>query len=493
MRPAIPKLFIALTLLTAFACSKAADQQAEASGVLAAAVTDAHGHFSIPDQETLRERATQMIDLGLEDRQAWNMLVELCTVAPKRLAGSPGYERAAEWGFDEMMRIGLQNVRREAVMVPRWVRGETEDLSFRLSDGSEINVPVVALGGSVGTGPGGVTAEVIECFGLEEMEKLGEKARGKIVFFSKPMRSTARTTGRAYGEAVGQRVNGAKEAAKYGAVGVIIRSMSTAEDDEPHTGQMRYEDGGPKIPAGAMGVLSSKRLAAELKKGKVEATLTLECETLPEIEQWNVIGEIPGTDLKEEIIVVGGHLDAWGVGVGAHDDGAGCAQSLECARLIMAAGIKPRRTVRIVLFANEENGLAGGNGYAEAHADKEKHFLAMETDSGAFGPRGIGLRRPADVVERLGVLGAPLAQVGAERLFNGGGGADINPLAPSGCIMSSLRVNDERYFDVHHSENDTLDAVNPREIELGAVVMAYWVSIFATMDEEGMASSEDEN
>ncbi len=499
MRPSLHLLFPCLALVVGVGCSKPADSEtqsidveaAETNSVAPAGVTDAHGLFSIPDAETLRERATRMIDLGLEDRQAWEMLVELCTIAPKRLAGSPGFEKATDWGVDAMMRIGLQNVRREAVMVPRWVRGEVETLSLRFADGSEANVPVTALGGSVATGPGGLSAEVVECYGLEAIQEAGEKLRGKIVFLSKPMRSTARTTGQAYGEAVGQRTRGAREAAKFGAVGVIVRSMSTANDDLPHTGAMGYEDGVPKIPAAAIGTISSDRLVAELKKGPVHAELELECETLPDVEQWNVIGEILGSDLKEEIIVVGGHLDAWGAGVGAHDDGAGCTQSIECARLIMASGIQPRRTIRIVLFANEENGLAGGNGYAEAHAEKEKHFLAMETDSGAFGPRGIGLSRPADVVDRLQSLGKPLGQVGAERLFRGGGGADIGPLRPSGCIMSSLRVNDERYFDVHHSANDTLEFVNPREIELGAVVMAYWVSIFASMDEEGMASAED--
>ena len=452
--------------------------------------SDPHGKFSIPEEAELRARATQLIDLGLERRGAWEMLEQLCTQAPKRLAGSPGFEKAVDWGFETMNRMGLQNVRREAVMVPRWVRGRTEELHFQLSDGSEIKVPVTALGGSIATGPGGVRAEVIECDGLEGIESAGEKLRGKIAFLSRPMRSTARSTGQAYGEAVPQRTQGAIQAAKFGAVGVIVRSMSTAEDDLPHTGMMRYEEGVMKIPSAAIGVLSSKRLSAELKKGPVEATLALQCETLPDIEQWNVVGEIPGTDLADEIIVVGGHLDAWGTGVGAHDDGAGCAQSLECARLIMEANIRPRRTVRIVLFANEENGLAGGNGYAAKHSKAEKHFLAMETDSGAFGPRGIGLSRPADVIDRLKVLGAPLGQVGAERLFRGGGGADIGPLAKDGCIMSSLKVNDERYFDVHHSANDTLEFVNPREIELGAVVMAYWVSIFASIDEVGMASTE---
>jgi hypothetical protein len=327
---------------------------------------------------------------------------------------------------------------------------------------------------------------------LDGVEAAGEKLRGKIAFLNQPMRATARTTGQAYGEAVPQRTRGAIAAAKFGAVAVLVRSMSTAKDDKPHTGAMHYSDGVDKIPAAAIGVLSAEKLSADLKGGPVRATLSLECSTLPDIEQWNVIGEIVGTDLRDEIIVVGGHLDAWGTGVGAHDDGAGCAQSLECARLILKSGIKPRRTIRVVLFANEENGLAGAKGYAKKHSKQEKHFLAMETDSGAFGPRGIGLSREADVIDRLSELGEPLGQVGAERLFRGGGGADIGPLRADGCIQSSLRVNDERYFDVHHSANDTLEFVNPREIELGAVVMAYWLSIFASIEPEAMISSENQ-
>lgn len=447
----------------------------------------------IPDDETLRARGNGLLDHGLESGRAWEYLVELCTEAPKRLAGSPGFERAVDWGFDAMIEAGLQNVRREAVMVPRWVRGDVERCVAEASDGSQLDLAVTALGGTIETGPGGITAEVVEVIGLEGLAEAGDSLRGKIAFLNKPMRATARTTGSAYGEAVGQRTRGAREAVKHGAVAVIVRSMSTKQDDNPHTGAMSYDEGGEKIPAAALGLISADKLSAALKAGAVRVTLEIEAETLPDVEQWNVVGEIPGTDLAEELIVVGGHLDAWGTGVGAHDDGAGVVQSIEAARLLLKEGHRPRRTIRVVLFANEENGLAGGRGYAERHGPGGKHFLAMETDSGAFGPRGIGLSRPRDVIDRLQGLGFPLAAVGAERLFAGGGGADIGPLRDYGCFVSSLKVNDERYFDVHHSAIDTLDNVNPRELQLGAVTMAYWLSIFADCEVGALASSEDQS
>ncbi|MCH2100668.1 MAG: M20/M25/M40 family metallo-hydrolase [Planctomycetes bacterium] len=448
----------------------------------------------IPGDEVLRDRGNALLDRGLSAGKAWHYLKELCTLAPKRLSGSPGYEKAADWAFDAMIAAGLENVRRESVMVPRWVRGEIERCVAEASDGSKIDLAVTALGGTIGTGPVGITAEVIEVDGLEGLQKVKNEISGRVVFYNRPMRATARTTGAAYGEAVGQRVNGAREAVKYGAVAVLVRSMSTKLDDYPHTGAMRYgEEGSDKIPAAALGLISADRLSAALKQGTVRITLELEAETLPDVEQWNVIGEVPGSDLRDEIVLVGGHLDAWEVGSGAHDDGAGCAQSVEAARLLIEHGFRPRRTLRVVLFANEENGLAGANGYADRHGEGGAHFVAMESDSGGLGPRGIGLARPRDVVDRLQPLGFPLGAVGAERLFAGGGGADIGPLLPYGCFVSSLKVNDERYFDYHHSALDQLENVNPRELQLGAVVMAYWLAIFADCERDALASVADKS
>ena len=447
--------------------------------------------MSIPADEELRERGNWLLDRGLSSGRAWQYLTELCTVAPKRLSGSAGYEKAADWAFDTMIQAGLENVRLEPVMVPRWVRGEVERCVAEAADGSRIDLAVTALGGTIGTGPGGITAEVVEVDGLEGLADIGDALSGKIAFFNRPMRATARTTGAAYGEAVGQRTRGAREAVKHGAVGVLVRSMSTKLDDYPHTGAMGYDEDGDKIPAAALGLISADKLSAALKQGTVRVTLELEAETLPDVEQWNVIGEIPGGDLRDELVVVGGHLDAWETGVGAHDDGAGCVQSVEAARLLIEHGFRPRRTIRVVLFANEENGLAGARGYAAKHGEGGAHFVAMESDSGGLGPRGIGLARPRDVIDRLQPLGFPLSSVGAERLFAGGGGADIGPLRDYGCFVSSLKVNDERYFDYHHSALDRLDNVNPRELQLGAVTMAYWLSIFANCEQAALASQSE--
>lgn len=495
----------ALLLLLAWisACSESAPDGTELVDLNGSSSSDSNASESatpvaldreamrIPEDEELRERGNALLDKGLSSGKAWQYLNELCTIAPKRLSGSPGYEKAADWAFDAMIQAGLENVRREPVMVPRWVRGEIERCVAEASDGSKIDLAVTALGGTIGTGPVGITAEVVEVDGLEGLEAMKNELSGRIAFFNKPMRSTARTTGAAYGEAVGQRVNGAREAVKYGAVAVLVRSMSTKLDDNPHTGAMRYDEGGDKIPAAALGLISADHLSAALEQGTVRVTLELEAETLPDIEQWNVVGEITGSDLRDEIVLVGGHLDAWEIGVGAHDDGAGCVQSVEAARLLIEHGFRPRRTLRVVLFANEENGLAGANTYAARHGEGGSHFVAMESDSGGLGPRGIGLARPRDVIDRLQPLGFPLGAVGAERLFAGGGGADIGPLRPYGCFVSSLKVNDERYFDYHHSVLDRLDNVNPRELQLGAVTMAYWLSIFADCEREALASSED--
>lgn len=484
-----------LLLGTLAACSESTttDPQEGAGSASANAAATALDReaWNIPSDEVLRERGNGMLDAGLSTGRAWEYLVELCLVAPKRLSGSDGYEKATDWAFDTMVAAGLENVRREPVMVPRWVRGDIERCVAEAADGSRLDLAVTALGGTVTTGPGGITAEVVEVDGLEGLEGIGDALRGKIAFFNRPMRSTARTTGQAYGEAVGQRTRGAREAVKHGAVAVLVRSMSTKLDDYPHTGAMGYDEDGDKIPAAALGLISADKLSAALQQGVVRVTLELEAETLPDVEQWNVIGEIPGTDLADEIVLVGGHLDAWETGVGAHDDGAGCVQSIEAARLILEHGIRPRRTIRVVLFANEENGLAGANHYADRHGPGGAHFVAMESDSGGLGPRGIGLARPRDVVDRLQPLGFPLGAVGAERLFAGGGGADIGPLRKHGAYLSSLKVNDERYFDYHHSALDTLDSVNPRELQLGAVTMAYWLAIFADCAPEALASSED--
>ncbi|TAH39690.1 MAG: M28 family peptidase [Planctomycetota bacterium] len=428
------------------------------------------------------ELAQALLDRGLGERRAYGMLVELLEVAPKRLAGSPGYEAAARWAERTMQDIGLANVRMEPVMAPHWERGDPERASARLADGSALELSACALGGSPA---GSVTAPAVELNGLAalaELEAAGGSLQGRIVFLNQRMNPAARSSFQAYGGAAGQRTRGPALAAKLGAVGVVIRSLSSADDDVPHTGMTRFEDAGPKIPALALGVQSAERLSAALAAGKVESvTLETHCRELADREQWNVVGEIAGSKWPEEVVVLGAHLDAWETGDGAHDDGAGCTHVLEAARLLLACGVAPLRTVRVVLFANEENGLAGGRGYAEAHAG-EAHFVLIESDSGGGTPRGLGLSVDEHVLERLRPAGAPLAAIAAERVSGGGGGADIGPMAErAGAPEGSLSVDDTRYFDLHHSANDVLESVHPRQLELGAVVLAYWAAVLADL------------
>lgn len=444
--------------------------------------------FGLPELAEAQVLADALMDRGLADHGAYALLRDLCVRAPHRLAGSDGYEEATHWAVAAMTAAGLENVRREAVTVPHWVRGEVERVTLHGGPDGDRALAACALGGSVGTPEGGITAPVVEVQGVDDLQRraaAGEDFRGKIVFFNEPMDPTVRATFEAYGKAVRQRSIGAIEAARLGGVAALVRSMSTKWDDQPHTGAMRdYEDGVPAVPGLALGILSAEALSAALRDGVV-ATVTIEasCARLPPARSWNVIGEIPGRELPGEILVVGGHLDCWDKGQGAHDDGGGCCASLEAARLLLACGVQPRRTIRVVMFANEENGLAGGVGYAAAHGAEERHLLAIEMDGGAFAPRGIALDIPEAARERLRPYGAPLAAIGAERVLGGGGGADIGPLAGHGCVMGALRVEDARYFDLHHSDNDTLDAVSPREIEMGAIVMAYWLALLAGADE----------
>lgn len=431
--------------------------------------------------------ARALLDRGLRERGAYEYLASLLGAAPKRLSGSQGFADAARWGERTMRAMGLEGVRLEPVMVPCWERGGRELAVASLRDGSRVELRACALGGSPATPPGGVTAPVVRFESVAALEAAGDGVQGRIVFLDQPMDPAARTTGAAYGAAAGQRTRGPALAAARGAVAAVIRSLSTAQDDAPHTGATSFDEKGPRIPALALGVQSAERLATALAADLVE-NLTVEtaCRVLPDREQWNVVGEIPGARWPEQIVLLGAHLDAWDLGDGAHDDGSGCAQVLEAARLLRAAGARPARTVRVVLFANEENGLRGGRAYAEAHGG-ERHFAALESDSGGDAPRGIGLDVPEAAVARLRPLGAPLAEVGAERVLRGGGGADISPLAARGVPLGSLRVDDARYFDVHHSERDVLASVHPRELELGAVVLAYWAAVLADLEAGALA------
>lgn len=425
--------------------------------------------------------AKRIISAGLASGQAYAMLTDLTTNVGNRLSGSPQAAHAVEWAKVTMERLGFDRVRTESVMVPHWVRGPVEEASVigdpKLGD---VQLTICALGGSIATPPDGITAEVVEVKTFDELKALGDKAKGKIIFFNRPMDRTKISTGEAYGGAVGQRGQGAVEAAKAGGVAALVRTMSTRIDDVPHTGAMNYNDQVGKVPTAAVSTLDANWLDSLLSaRSSVTVRLKLSCETLPDVESANVIGEIRGSEKPDEVVVIGGHLDSWDKGAGAHDDGAGCIHAIEALRLLKELGLRPKRTIRAVMFMNEENGTRGGKAYAAKVREGERPIAAIESDAGGFTPRGFGVsadsattaRNPAifQNVARWAYLFEP---IDADRIKPGGGGADIGELAKQGAATIGLRVDNHRYFDYHHSTSDTIDKVNERELELGAAAVA---------------------
>lgn len=427
----------------------------------------------------LTDRCSRLADRALADNRAIELLKGLLEAAPKRLSGSPGYDAAVQWGLRTMRELGLDNVRAEPCLVPCWVRGEER---AAVVAPQALPLRVTALGGSVATPPEGIEAEVVEVRSFEQLQALGEGARGKIVFFDRPMPRVLRRTGQAYGEAVPQRSNGAIEAGKVGAIGAIVRSMTTTIDGFPHTGAMHYDEAVPKVPAAAIATADAETLSSLCKQGPVRVRLVLGCVTKPDVPGANVVGELRGSERPDEVVLIGGHLDAWDLGRGAHDDGTGVAHVLEAVRLLQACGVRPRRTIRVVLFANEENGLRGGTAYAKDHAaELGKHVAAIETDGGGFSPLGFSCSLRDAAAEALRPLFAPLQDLGAGAFAvgAGAGGADIGPLHEGGVPCFGLWVDGQRYFDYHHSAQDDLPMVNERELALGAAVVAYAASVLA--------------
>jgi carboxypeptidase Q len=422
-----------------------------------------------------------LITDALSKGRAYEMLSALCSVAPLRLSGSKGAERAVEWARQTMLDIGLENVRLEPCMVPHWERGAVERLELVAPQREPLRI--LALGGSVPTPAGGLRAGVIEVKSFEELEQRADQARGRIVFFNRPMDPAQHDCFAAYGGAVDQRSAGAMRAAKCGAVAVVVRSMTMRLDDSPHTGAMNYDAEGPRIPAVAISTLGAEKLSARIASGApTELELELDCQTLPDAPSHNVVGEIVGREAPHEIVLMGGHLDAWDVGHGAHDDGAGCVHALEAARLILARGLRPRRTIRVVMFMNEENGTRGARAYYADHAgEMEHHVLALESDAGGFTPRGFSTDAGARSIEDLKSIGELVARTGANNVYAGWGGVDIAPMAASGVVLVGYRPDDERYFDHHHSERDTLDQVHPRELSSGAGAIAGLVYVVADL------------
>ncbi len=431
--------------------------------------------FAQADEGAIR----QIFEKEMREGQAYQWLVELSTTIGSRLSGSPGAKLAVDWGKRELERTA-DSVWLQPVMVPQWVRGQKEIARIKKSK-SVINI--CALGGSVGTGPGGVTGEVVEVKDLEELKQLGERnINGKIVFFNRPMDPTNIQTFSAYGRAVDQRESGPSEAARFGAIGAIVRSMGLNQEDYPHTGGLRYDDSLPKIPAVAISTRHAELLSKSLQADKhLQFYFETHCETLPDVQSFNVIGEIKGSEYSDEIIVVSGHLDSWDLGQGAHDDGAGVVHAMEVLRLFKVLGIKPKRTIRAVLFMNEENGLRGGIEYARhVELKKEKHVAAIESDRGGFTPRGFSISASPGVRDQIKSWEPLLEPYGLTDFNQKGGGADIGPLESFGVPLFGFLPDSQRYFDYHHTATDTIDKVSKRELELGAASIAALVYLIDT-------------
>jgi len=437
-----------------------------------------HANFK-NDSTQLRKIYTESLTNG----KSYNWLDYLSNKIGARLAGSEGDKKAVTWGKQELEKLGLDKVWLQPVSVPHWERGEKEEAYIETQYG-KFKVAICALGGSIATSKEGILAEVVEVKSLAEVDSLGEKVKGKIVFYNRPMPADKIETMRAYGASVDQRYSGARVAGKYGAIGAIVRSMNLSIDNYPHTGMMSYGDNtdDEKIPTAAIstnGAETLSKLLEQPEKIKVKFYFKQSCKTLPDAQSFNVIGELKGTDFPDEIMVVGGHLDSWDLGDGSHDDGAGIVQSMEVLRLFKQLKLRPKRTLRVVLFANEESGLAGGKEYARlAVENKENHIVALESDSGGFSPRGFGFTCNDANYEQILIWKSLFEPYNLHIFARGGGGADIGPLKKDDNVLLGLRPDSQRYFDYHHTEIDTFDKVNKRELELGAASMTAIIYLF---------------
>jgi len=397
-----------------------------------------------------------------------------------RLAGSPGMVKAEKWGLKAMQESGADKAWMQECMVPHWVRGGNDEAAASYNNvgntGKRLSkkLDVIALGNSMGTGRNGTTADVMEVGSFEELEKRKDEVKDKIVFYNYKFNPTFIRTFQAYGDAVRYRGQGPSAAAKYGAKAVIVRSMSHSTDNNPHTGATRYDTAYAKIPAVAIGLQDADWLSDQIGKGKVTVSMKTNGHFLPDTIGHNIIGELKGSEFPDEIITIGGHLDSWDPAEGAHDDGAGVVQTMEILRTFKALGYQPKRTIRFVLFANEENGGRGGAKYAaEAKEKNEKHLFALESDAGGFTPRGLGLTGTEAQFQKFMGWKDLIAPYGASEFTKGGGGSDVGALNTIfKTATGSLNPDSQRYFDIHHARNDVFENVNKRELELGAVNMA---------------------
>ena len=422
-------------------------------------------------------------DQILTDSKCFDWLTTLSENIGGRISGSPQAAAAVEYTKRELEGLGLDSVWLQPCEVPHWVRGNTEIVRVVSSNSlGTRDLHATTLGNSTGSGPEGVRGEVIEVHSLDEARELGNDLAGKIVFFNRPMDPTQIRTFMAYGGAADQRVRGPATVAEFGAVGCIVRSLTTQQDDVPHTGTTVFQPDERKIPAMAISTNDANLLSRTLKKEAVTIYMENEAQMLDPVESYNVIGEIKGSEFPDEIIVIGGHLDSWDLGGGAHDDGAGCVHAMEVLNAIKNMNYIPKRTIRCVLFMNEENGLGGGRAYAEiAEALNERHIVAIESDAGGFTPRGFSCDGVPGLLEKgLQQLTdwLPLLEPYGLGVSAGGSGADISPLKPQEVFLLGFRPDSQRYFDYHHTKNDKIDVVNARELQLGAASITTLVYLF---------------
>jgi hypothetical protein len=428
----------------------------------------------------------KIVNETLTHATAYENLRILCKQAGPRVSGSPAFAKAVSLVAGMMKKIGADTVYLQPCMIPHWVRGEKERGNILLANGKKYDLKLCALGNSIGTGAKGITAPVVEVTSVEELDNLGTSGiKGKIVFFNFRMNPTYVRVFQAYGESGTGRNKGPALAAKYGAVGVMVRSLAINLNDFPHTGATTYNDSFPKIPAVAISTNDAEYLSRELKLNHVsKGYFRTMCQTLPDVTGYNVIAEKRGWQHPEEIITVGGHLDAWDLAEGANDDGTGVVQSIEVLRTLNALGIRPKRTIRAVAFANEENGTKGAKKYAEiAKLKNEKHLFALESDGGGFTPRGFSLDTSQPKIRKIMQWKDLFYPYGANDIVPGGSGSDVGQLKDLGTALAGFTSDSQRYFDIHHAATDVFENVSERELKLGAAVMT---GLIWLVDEHGL-------
>ena len=415
-----------------------------------------------------------IINAAMNDSTAYERLAYLCDTFGPRLSGSSNLEKALDWIILEMRSDGLKMVRGERVQVPTWIRGnESLDLILPFKK----SMAMLGLGGSIATPKGGIKAEVVVVNSFDELDEKQNDVRGKIVLFNAPF-----TT---YGETVQYRYKGASSAARYGALASLIRSVGSWSMNTPHTGVMTYDRDQPKIPHAAITMEDAMMLGRLQERGeKIVLHLRMEARSVADRWSRNVIAELPGSEFPEEIVVLGGHIDSWDVGQGAHDDAGGCVAAWQAVKLIKELGLQPKRTLRVVLWTNEENGGRGNKNYRDEHFDELKdHILAIESDGGVFDPRGFGFTGSDEARDILTDISRLLLPIDANAIFKGGRAADIAPLNDEGVPVMSLKVDGSKYFWYHHTNADTFDKVDIMEFNRCVAAMAIMGYVVADMDD----------